>query len=93
MVWLAGLTILGIAIFQTVSNGSPDPLTWGAVVALAGGGSLGKIADGVIKGYVAGQVESGRKALEGTPVEPHGNGSSPAPRNATVPLPGDRDEA
>jgi lipoprotein signal peptidase len=88
IVLLAGLTILAIAIYQTVTDGRPDQYTIGAVLALALGGGVGRIADGLVKGYVASQVEAARRELR------NGNGTRPAPDPPAAPpspLPPDRD--
>lgn len=58
IVLLSGLTIIAIAIFQTITNGGPDPYTIGALAALALGGGVGSAADKLIKGYVQSQIES-----------------------------------
>lgn len=57
IVFLAGAAIIAIAIYQTVADGHPDQYTIGALLALALGGGVGRVADTLIKGYIKGQVD------------------------------------
>ena len=70
IVFLAGLTIVFIALFQTVTHGAPDQYTIGALLALALGGGVGRVVDTAVKGYVKAQVDSAKRDT-GAP----GNGS------------------
>ena len=56
IVILAGLTIIAIAIVQLITDGHPDSYTVGALLALALGGGVGRVADNLVKGYVQAQI-------------------------------------
>lgn len=63
IVFLAGITVMLIAIYQTLNTGAPDKYTAGALLALALGGGVGKVADGLIKGYVQTQIQQANDAV------------------------------
>lgn len=67
---LAGMTIIGIAIGQFIANGHVDSYLVGALLALALGGGVGRVADNLVKGYVRSQI---------TEIEPPQPPSAPAP--------------
>lgn len=52
VVILAGLAIIAIALYQTIAYGAPDRYTVGALLALALGGGVGRVADTLVKAYV-----------------------------------------
>jgi branched-subunit amino acid ABC-type transport system permease component len=58
VVVLAGVAIILIALFQTVDSGAPDRYTIGALLALALGGGVGRVADTLVKSYVQSVIES-----------------------------------
>lgn len=74
IVFMSGLTVMIIAIYQTVNDGAPDKYTAGALLALALGGGVGRVADGLIKGYVQTQIreatESAKESVQTPPVPP-----------------------
>lgn len=60
IVFLAGIAIIVIALFQTVTHGAPDQYTIGALLALALGGGVGRVADTLVRSYVSAQIDAAK---------------------------------
>jgi hypothetical protein len=92
IVFLAGIAIVGIAVYQTIDRGQPDPYTMAALLTLAMGGGIGHVANEFVKGYVAKQVASdpARKEI-GRQAQGNGAPADPAASAAEVPLSDARD--
>lgn len=58
IVILAGTGIVAIALIQTVTQGAPDKVIGGALVALALGGGVGRVANQLISTYVQSQIDT-----------------------------------
>lgn len=59
---LAAAAVIGfIAIYQTVFGDGPASFTIGALLALALGGGVGRVADGVLSAYVQAQINAAAK--------------------------------
>ena len=57
IVTLAGVVIIAIPVFQTVTHGGPDPTTLAALSALAVGGGVGRVADTLLKGFIQAKLD------------------------------------